>query len=140
MYLDQVIGDFAGKHISVFWPFRGEPDLWRWMDNLSASNATSLLPVVVAKCEPLIFRSWTVGQPLEREVWNIPVPAGGPQTVPDIVKAPLFAFDSECFRLGYGGGFFDRTVAGLDHKPWTIGVGFGIQQIPTVYPLPPKFP
>ena len=63
---------------------------------------------------------------MKREVWNIPVPEGGPQTVPDIVIAPLFAFDSECFRLGYGGGFFDRTVAGLDHKPWTIGVGFGI--------------
>ncbi|KQY16829.1 5-formyltetrahydrofolate cyclo-ligase [Rhizobium sp. Root73] len=140
IHLDQVITDLAGKHISLFWPFLGEPDLREWMGNATARDATCLLPVVVAKGEPLIFRSWKTGEPLERGVWNIPVPAEGKQAVPDIVIAPVVGFDNDCFRLGYGGGFFDRTLASFDRKPLTIGVGFATQKIRTIHPLPHDIP
>ncbi|TWB53658.1 5,10-methenyltetrahydrofolate synthetase [Rhizobium sp. ERR 922] len=139
-YLDQIVTDIDGKHISLFWPFSGEPDLRGWMAALTARGADCLLPVVVAKAEPLIFRSWKTGERLERGVWNIPVPAEGRQAVPDIVIAPLVGFDPACYRLGYGGGFFDRTLAALERKPLVIGVGFESQRIDTIRPLAHDIP
>ncbi|MDK4702093.1 5-formyltetrahydrofolate cyclo-ligase [Rhizobium sp. CNPSo 4062] len=139
-YLDQIITDIDGKHVSLFWPFSGEPDLRGWMVALAARGADCLLPVVVAKAEPLIFRSWKTGERLERGVWNIPVPAEGKEAVPDIVIAPLVGFDAACYRLGYGGGFFDRTLAALERKPLVIGVGFESQKIDTIRPLAHDIP
>ncbi|WP_331383149.1 5-formyltetrahydrofolate cyclo-ligase [Rhizobium sp. BR 362] len=139
-HLDRIVTDVAGKHISLFWPFLGEPDLRGWMACLTARGAICLLPVVVAKAEPLRFRSWKMGERLERGVWNIPVPADGTEAVPDIVIAPLVGFDAGCFRLGYGGGFFDRTLAFLNRKPLAIGVGFESQKIDTIHPLAHDIP
>jgi 5,10-methenyltetrahydrofolate synthetase len=139
-HLDQVIADVDGKHISLFWPFLGEPDLRGWMATATTRGADCLLPVVVAKKAPLIFRSWKIGERLERGVWNIPVPAEGKEAVPDIVIAPLVGFDPHCFRLGYGGGFFDRTLAALERKPLAIGVGFESQRIDTIHPLAHDIP
>jgi 5-formyltetrahydrofolate cyclo-ligase len=139
-YLDHVIADVSGRAVSVFWPFLGEPDLRGWMATVTAREGTSLLPVVVTKGEPLIFRSWRIGERLERGVWNIPVPAEGTQAVPDVVIAPLVGFDINCFRLGYGGGYFDRTLAHLDRKPLSIGVGFESQKIKTIHPLAHDIP
>lgn len=139
-YLDQVVTDVAGKHVSLFWPFLGEPDLRGWMAALTARGADCLLPVVVAKAKPLLFRSWKIGERLERGVWNIPVPAEGKEAVPDVVIAPLVGFDARSFRLGYGGGFFDRTLAAIDHQPLIIGVGFESQKIETIHPLAHDIP
>jgi 5,10-methenyltetrahydrofolate synthetase len=139
-YLDHVIADVAGQHVSMFWPFLGEPDLRGWMATATARGATCLLPVVIAKNTPLIFRSWKIGERLERGIWNIPVPAEGRQAIPDVVIAPLVGFDNNCFRLGYGGGYFDRTLAYLAHKPLIIGVGFESQKINTIHPLAHDIP
>jgi 5-formyltetrahydrofolate cyclo-ligase len=136
VHLDQVIGNPAGKKISVYWPYLAEPDLRGWMGSVASLGAECLLPVVVAKGHPLVFRSWRMGEPLERGAWNIPVPAGGREMVPDIVIAPLVGYDEDCFRLGYGGAFFDRTLANLNCKPQAIGVGFELQKIETIIPLP----
>jgi 5,10-methenyltetrahydrofolate synthetase len=68
------------------------------------------------------------------------VPAEGQEAVPDIVIAPLVGFDPRCFRLGYGGGFFDRTLATLEHKPLVIGIGFESQRIDTIHPLAHDIP
>jgi 5,10-methenyltetrahydrofolate synthetase len=138
--LDQVAGPVAGKKISLYWPFRGEPDLRGWMETVDARGGTCLLPLVVAKGQPLKFRAWKAGDPLERGVWNIPYPAKGPDAAPDIVIAPLVGFDPGCYRLGYGGGFFDRTLAGLAARPLIIGVGHDIQKIATIHPLPHDIP
>lgn len=139
-YVDQIVTDVAGKHISLFWPFLGEPDFRGWIATLTARGATCLLPVVINKAQPLIFRSWRIGERLERGVWNIPVPAEGKEAVPDIVIAPLVGFDAAFFRLGYGGGFFDRTLAALDRKPLAIGAGFEQQKIETIHPLAHDIP
>jgi 5-formyltetrahydrofolate cyclo-ligase len=58
------------------------------------------------------------------------------QVVPDVVLAPVVGFDPESYRLGYGGGFFDRTLAALAKKPFVIGLGYSLQAIPTIYPQP----
>ena len=71
------------------------------------------LPVVIKKGWPLEFRIWGPGDPLERGVWNILVPSHGPAVQPDVVIAPVVGFDQANYRLGYGGGFFDRTLAAM---------------------------
>jgi 5-formyltetrahydrofolate cyclo-ligase len=89
----------------------------------------------VEKNAPLIFRRWRAGEPLARGVWNILVPADGPELAPDVVIAPLVGYDRQGYRLGYGGGFFDRTLAALPKKPRAIGVGYSQAAMTTIYPL-----
>jgi 5,10-methenyltetrahydrofolate synthetase len=77
---------------------------------------------------------------MERGIWNILVPADGPDVRPDVVIAPLVGFDPACLRLGYGGGYFDRTLATFAQKPLVIGVGYGHQAIATIHPQPHDIP
>lgn len=132
--LDQLLPEVIGRTISLYWPFRGEPDLRGWLAAVSAHGATCLLPVVCEKSKPLTFRTWRTGEKLTRGVLNIPVPLHGDERQPDIVIAPVVGFDAQCYRLGFGGGFFDRTLAVLHPKPIVIGVGFDFQQIETIRP------
>ncbi len=92
-HLDEVIGKVEGRVASFYWPFRGEPDLRPWAARVVANGGATALPVVVEKGRPLIFRAWTLGDKLERGVWNIPVPAAGEEVLPDIVIAPLVGWD-----------------------------------------------
>lgn len=116
--LDAVIGDVEGRLISLYWPFRGEPDLRGWMTSIIRRCGWIALPVVIRKGWPLEFRTWQPGEPLQRGVWNILVPSHGPAVLPSVVIAPLVGFDQSNYRLGYGGGFFDRTLAVMPRKPW----------------------
>lgn len=77
---------------------------------------------------------------MERGVWNIPAPADGEVLTPDVVLAPLVGFDPDGYRLGYGGGFFDRTLAALSPQPRAIGVGQAVAAIPTIHPQPQDIP
>ncbi len=132
--LDGIIGDPAGRVVSLYWPFRGEPDLRTWMGSIAARGGVPALPVVIEKAQPLIFRAYRPGDPLEKGVWNIPIPAKGDPIIPDIVISPLVGVDPGNYRLGYGGGFFDRTLASLPRKALVIGVGYEMQRIPTIHP------
>lgn len=138
--LDALIGDVAGRTVSAYWPFRGEPDLRAWMESVAERGGRCALPVVVEKGAPLVFRTWRKGEELASGVWNIPVPAGGAEVVPDVVIAPVVGFDRGAWRLGYGGGFFDRTLASLPARPLAIGVGYAMQEIDTIYPQPHDIP
>ena len=137
-HLDQLLPNIAGRNISLYWPFLGEPDLRGWM--ASATGATCLLPVVAEKQKPLIFKSWRMGEALVRGILNIPAPLNGEERLPDIVIAPVIGFDAQCYRLGFGGGYFDRTLAVLEPRPVAIGVGFDFQEIETIYPQPHDIP
>ncbi|HEX5957382.1 MAG TPA: 5-formyltetrahydrofolate cyclo-ligase [Hyphomicrobiaceae bacterium] len=138
--LDALIGNPAGRIVGCYWPIRGEPDLRLWLDELNRRGAQTALPVVVAKSAPLVFRLWRRGDQLERGVWNIPVPVNGKEVQPDISLAPIVGFDSQCYRLGYGGGFFDRTLAQLPPTTLAIGVGYADAEIATIYPQPFDIP
>jgi 5,10-methenyltetrahydrofolate synthetase len=135
-HLREIVGDVRDVTVSAYWPFRGEPDLRDLMATISADGGRCALPVVVERHRPLVFRQWSPGQPLERGVWNIPVPAEGAGVIPDVVIAPVVGFDPRCYRLGYGGGFFDRTLAALPARPRVLGVGYSGAAIPTIYPQP----
>ena len=138
--VDTIVGGVAGRIVSLYWPFRGEPDLRPWLASLIARGGTPALPVVIEKAHPLVFRAYRPGDRLEKGVWNIPIPADGEPVVPDITIAPLVGVDPQNYRLGYGGGFFDRTLASLPRKPLVVGVGYAIQRIPTIHPQPHDIP
>lgn len=138
--IDALIGDPRDLVVSLYWPFRGEPDLRPWIASITERGATAALPVVVEKGRPLIFRAYRPGDRLEKGVWNIPIPADGAEVVPDVVLAPVVGFDPQNYRLGYGGGFFDRTLAAHPGKPLVIGLGYASQAIPTIYPQPHDIP
>lgn len=133
-WLDQALGDVSGRIVSAYWPFRGEPDLRPWLKGLEDRGAVGALPVVVQRHAPLVFRSWRRDEPLEPGVWKIPVPSNGIAVTPDIVIAPVVGFDPRCFRLGYGGGFYDRTLAALPRGTRIVGLGYAQQAIRTIYP------
>ena len=67
-------------------------------------------------------------------IWNIPVPAEGIEVLPDIVVSPVVGFDPACYRLGYGGGFYDRMLATLEPRPFTVGLGFSNGFLPDFEP------
>jgi 5,10-methenyltetrahydrofolate synthetase len=126
--------------VSLYWPIRGEPDLRPWMHALSARGVRVALPVVVAHGRPLEFREWRPDARLARGVWKIPYPADGAVVTPDVAIAPLVGFDRACYRLGYGGGFFDRTLASLEPRALAIGVGYPQGELPTIFPQPHDVP
>jgi len=132
--LDRLVAPAAGMVVSAYWPFRGELDLRDWLRSLPAKGARIALPVVVVKGQPLVFREWIPGARLTRGVWNIPIPADGAEVVPDVLIAPLVGFDAQNYRLGYGGGFFDRTLAALQTPRRVIGVGYPGSALETIFP------
>ena len=134
--LDRAIGRVSGRIVSAYWPFRGEPDLRNWTIRVIERGGRIALPVVIRKGWPLEFRIWAPGDPLERGVWNILVPSRGPAVEPDIVVAPVVGFDAAGYRLGYGGGFYDRTLGAMRRKPLALGVGYEAARIATIYPQP----
>ena len=133
--LDRLLGDLAGKTVSAWWPIQSELDLRPWLATLAARGATAALPLVVEKAAPLRFRAWTPATRMERGVWNIPVPAGGDWITPDIALAPVVGFDAARFRLGYGGGYFDRTLA-ANPSIRAVGIGLASARIATIFPQP----
>jgi 5-formyltetrahydrofolate cyclo-ligase len=138
--LDALLGDVRGRTVAAYWPFRAEPDLRGWLGELIGRGAACALPVVVAKGAPLAFRPWRPGAPLVRGVWNIMVPAEGPEVTPDILFVPVVGFDPWCYRLGYGGGFYDVTLAALPKGRRAIGVGYAIAALATIFPQPHDVP
>ena len=128
------IGAPEGRIVSAYWPFRGEPDFRPLLAEIVARGGRTALPVVVEKGRPLEFHLWQAGEELGRGVWNIPVPAAHRPCLPDIVIAPVVGYDPACYRLGYGGGFFDRTLAAMAKKPRVIGIGYSAARLSTIYP------
>lgn len=134
--LDRMVAPGLGMRIAAYWPIRGEPDLRRWMASAHERGAQILLPVVVRKDQPLEFHEWTPGCEMARDVWNILVPTSGTELIPDTVIAPLVGVDEACFRLGNGGGYYDRTLAAMQPHPRTIGIGFAGCRLKTIFPMP----
>ena len=129
------LGDLDGNTVSAYWPLRGEPDLRPWLASLCERGVRCAMPLVVARGEPLRFRAWQPGSRMEKGYWDIPVPAEGPFITPSVLIAPVVGFDPQCYRLGYGGGYFDRTLATHPGPYRVIGVGFEAAALPTIHPL-----
>jgi len=127
--------------LSGYWPIKGEPDLRPLLSQLHHSGVIIALPVVETRAAPLVFRRWTPETRMIRGDWNIPVPpADAEQLSPEIALAPCLGWDASCFRLGWGGGYFDRTLAALHPRPYTIGVALTAAVLNTIYPQPHDIP
>ena len=125
-----------GTAVSGYWPVGDELDCRPLLHRLVAAGCVVGLPVVVARRAPLAFRAWAPGAAMAAGVLAIPVPAGdAAAVVPSVLIVPLLAFDRSGYRLGYGGGYYDRTLADLRASggPVTaVGYGFAAQEVAAV--------
>ncbi len=128
------VRDLCSGTVGLYWPFRGEIDLLPFANKVYEWGGSIALPVVVGKGQPLEFRRWKVGDDLQEGVLGIPFPAHGAKVEPSTFVIPVVAFDREFFRLGYGAGYYDRTLGVAPHRPTAIGVGFELSRVETIYP------
>ena len=132
--LELMVPAGSGEIVSVYWPIRAEPDLRAWMREACLRGLRLALPVALQLGQPLTFREWRPDSPMARGLWKSPYPVAGDEVTPTTVLAPVVGFDADCYRLGYGGGFFDRTLAAMSRKPTVIGVGYPQLRIASIFP------
>ena len=124
-----------GTIVSGFMPMRTEINPLPLMRKLAADGAQLALPVIQGRGKPLLMRAWSFGAPLEARQWGIKEPwDDAPVVDPDILIVPLACFDRGGHRIGYGAGYFDKTIRALRGKKsiTAVGVAFSAQEIPHV--------
>ncbi|MBM3367227.1 MAG: 5-formyltetrahydrofolate cyclo-ligase [Betaproteobacteria bacterium] len=128
--------ELAEATLAFCWPIRGEYDARHFAGTLRGRGALTALPVVVAPDQPLVFREWHPGIELAMGPLDIPYPKASAEVMPSAVLLPMTGWDRAGYRLGYGGGFFDRTLAALNRRPTIIGVGYELGRLDTIHPQP----
>lgn len=123
-----------GAVIGFCWPIKQEPDASAAIAGWRASGCRAALAVVVAEAAPLAFREWSTESRLLPDRYGIPTPQDGEWLQPDVLLLPLNAFDAAGYRLGYGGGYFDRTLAALQPRPLAVGIGFELNRVESIRP------
>lgn len=119
--------------IGAYWPIKGEfdplPTLHRWKEDgelLDKPQPRRIgLPVVDKASKTLTFHAWYPGCPMEEDAYGIPKPKDTETITPTLLFVPCVGYAAGGYRLGYGGGFYDRTLAALQPRPFTVGLGFG---------------
>lgn len=136
----------AGMRVAFCWPVNNEPDLRPLLETWiheARPGFSAMLPVVTGTHAALAFRAWTIETKLENDRYGIPTPASGEFVVPEALLLPVNAFDTAGYRIGYGGGYFDRTLAALKAQglqPLVIGVGFELARVDSIQPMPHDCP
>lgn len=128
--------------IGAYWPIKGEfdalPALYRWTE--SDPERQIGLPVIHRESKQLRFHVWFPGCPMEEDAFGIPKPKDTPLFEPQLLLVPCVGYGPKGVRLGYGGGFYDRTLAALSPRPVTVGVGYAHGFIPWLAPEPHDVP
>lgn len=123
-HLHHLLEQQPAHTIGVFWPMRSEPDLRQLFEEWDAGGIKLALPVVIDPALPLKFLAWAPGDPLAKDAMGVWVPANASAEVhPDLLLVPCVGYNSGKYRLGYGGGFYDRTLASTP-RPRAIGVAY----------------
>jgi 5-formyltetrahydrofolate cyclo-ligase len=119
-----------GEVVAGYWPIRDEMDVKSVIAKLMDSGQPVCLPVVLGDEQPLELRLWQDGSPLyEAGFGTLAPPEEAPRAMPDVILMPLLGFDRRGTRLGYGGGYYDRTLAALPKRPRLIGFAFALQEV-----------
>jgi 5-formyltetrahydrofolate cyclo-ligase len=126
--------------VACYWPHRGEPSVHGVMLRVIDLGGQVGLPAPVRPREPMAFRSWGPRSEMVPGLGGIPRPAFGRPLRPDLVIIPMVGFDARGYRLGYGGGYYDRTLATLSPRPRTIGVAFEQARLRNLDPQPHDVP
>lgn len=128
--------------IGAYWPIKGEfdalPALYRWSE--ADAKRRIGLPVIDRDTRQLKFHVWFPGCPMEMDAYDIPKPKDTEAFDPQLLLVPLVGFGPQGVRLGYGGGFYDRTLAALSPRPVTVGVGYAHGHVPWLEPEPHDVP
>jgi len=130
-------GKPAPQVIAAYWPLADEPDLRPLLTQWVAAGLTVVLPVVVQRHAPLAFRVWTPDVVMAAGAYGIAEPQGTENMTPDVLLVPTLGYTDDAYRLGYGGGYYDRTLAALqrDAHPYTaIGIAWACGRIGDVNP------
>lgn len=130
----------GGATIGFYRAMQGEFDPRLALRTWRRQGATTALAVVAEKNAPLLFREWRPGVRMGKGLFGLPVPEGTRAVLPQALLIPPLGFDAQGYRLGYGGGYFDRTLAAMQPQPLKIGVAFEVSRIPTVHPQPHDVP
>ena len=133
-FLELSFPGLASCRLAFCWPVKDEYDARHFARTLRTRGALTALPVVVAPSAPLEFREWHPGVELAKGPLDIPYPVNSPEVTPNAVLLPMNGWDAQGYRLGYGGAFFDRTLAGLAKKPVVIGISYELARLETIYP------
>jgi 5-formyltetrahydrofolate cyclo-ligase len=131
--------EFSGMRVAFCWPFKQEPDLRPLVESwlrACKKGFTALLPVVIDKHRALAFRAWSPGTVMIADRYGIPAPAAGEFLIPEVMLIPVNGFDAAGYRIGYGGGYFDRTLASVSPRPLAVGVGFELARLQSICPEP----
>jgi 5-formyltetrahydrofolate cyclo-ligase len=124
LHVQSILKNRAIKSLGVYWPIRGEPDLQLMFEELATHGTILALPKVDAKDAPLSFVTWTPGETLKKDAYGTFVPDRPSMTrYPDALLIPCVGYTRERMRLGYGAGYYDRTLA-KEPRPYAIGVSY----------------
>jgi 5,10-methenyltetrahydrofolate synthetase len=137
--LQAAFPEFSGMRVAFCWPFKQEPDLRPLVESwlrAGKKGFTALLPVVIDQHRALAFRAWSPDTVMLADRYGIPVPAAGEFLIPEVVLIPVNGFDAAGYRIGYGGGYFDRTLASVSPRPLAVGVGFELARLDSICPEP----
>ena len=127
--------DVAGSAIlGIYFPIHGEIDVRELARRHVEAGGVAALPVVVEKGAPVEFWRWAPGEKTKPGLWGIPVPRERAVVQPNTLVVPLIGFDRSLYRLGYGGGYYDRTLAAAAPRPRAIGIAHSDAELPTIHP------
>lgn len=131
--IKDLLAQYQPGSLGIYWPIKGELDLRPLAETLLADGWTLSVPVINNQTRQLDFAYWYPAMAMEQGTWNIPIPSDPRFINPERLLVPLLGFDEANYRLGYGGGYYDRTLAG-GHQPQTIGVGMEIGRLQSIFP------
>lgn len=132
--LTTLLPRFGSDILGCYFPFQREFNILPLAERHIAAGGKVALPVVIRKNNPLEFRLWQPGMAMAHGAYDIAYPAIGDPVEPSTLMISLVGFDEAGYRLGYGGGYYDRTIAGLHRRPRLIGIGFECGRLPTIHP------